>query len=100
MLPWRHGRPWLAAMRLEVAARKSCFLWRRTDDVHYRCALHRGKSERQRFWRGHYELVVCTEETSAAAPRSALAVGEGTHTGTRGGCRIVRAWLRTGLPAA
>ena len=44
------ARSWQAAMRLEVAARKSSFLWRRTDDVRF-SVPSRQRCERQRFFR-------------------------------------------------
>lgn len=64
--------PWLAAMRLEVAARKSGFLWRRTDDEHSTCALCPRECSAEVLFGGHYELGGCTEEYSASrAPAGA-----------------------------
>jgi len=57
--------PWLAAMRLEVAARESSFLWRRTDDEHSRCVLWRSECSAEVLFCGHYGLGKCTDETSA-----------------------------------
>lgn len=56
---------WLAAMRLEVAARESGFLWRRTDDRRYSCVCGTGMRREKVRGGGHYELGVCTDETSA-----------------------------------
>ena len=58
-------RSWLAAMRLQVAARESCFLWRRTDDGCSSCVLCTGEHPAKVMARGHYGLGVCTDETSA-----------------------------------
>lgn len=52
-------------MRLEVAVRKSSFLWRQTDDRRYPCVLRRDKRRAKVLICGHYELGVCTDETSA-----------------------------------
>lgn len=52
-------------MRLEVAARKSGFLWRRTDDVHPSCVLQLVECTAEVLFCGHYGLVECTEENSA-----------------------------------
>ena len=58
-------RSWLAAMRPQVAARESCFLWRRTDDGRSSCVFCTGERPAKVVARGHYGLGVCTDETSA-----------------------------------
>ena len=58
--------PWLAAMRLEVAAWESSFLWQQTDDEHSTCAFMRRECSAEVLLCGHYELGGCTEENSAA----------------------------------
>ena len=58
-------RSWLAAMRSQVAARESCFLWRRTDDGCSSCVFCTGEHPAKVMARGHYGLGVCTDETSA-----------------------------------
>ena len=58
-------RSWLAAMRPQVAARESCFLWRRTDDGCSSCVFCTGEHLAKVVARGHYELGVYTDETSA-----------------------------------
>ena len=62
---------WLAAMRLEVTARKSGFLWRRTDDRRYPCVFSMGMRRATVFCCGHYVLGVCTDETSADCTQGA-----------------------------
>ena len=52
-------------MRLEVAAWKSGFLWRRTDDVRPSCVSQQVVCTAEVLFCGHYGLVVCTEENSA-----------------------------------
>ena len=52
-------------MRLEVAARKSSFLWRRTDDGRYPCVFCMGERLAKVLKCGHYELGVVTKENSA-----------------------------------
>ena len=52
-------------MRLEVAVRESGHFWRRTDDGRSWCALHAPERPAEVLFCGHYELAVCTEETSA-----------------------------------
>ena len=60
--------PWLAAMRSEVAAWESSFLWRQTDDEHSTCVFGRRECSAEVFFCGHYGLGGCTDETSAHKP--------------------------------
>ena len=52
-------------MRLEVAARKSSFLWRRTDDGRYPCVFGMGERPAKVLKSAYYGLGVFTEENSA-----------------------------------
>ncbi len=52
-------------MRLEVAARESSFLWRRTDDERYPCVFGMGERPAKVLECGHYGLGVVTDENSA-----------------------------------
>ena len=52
-------------MRLEVAARKSSFLWWRTDDGRYPCVFGMGERPAKVLKSAYYGLGVFTEENSA-----------------------------------
>ena len=49
----------------QVAARESCFLWRRTDDGRSSCVFRTAGRLAKVLTHGHYGLGVYTDETSA-----------------------------------
>jgi hypothetical protein len=86
---------WLAVMRLQVTAWESCFLWRRNDDGRYPCVLSMGMRPAKVISCKHYELGVCTDETSATRPSTVLATRVLIATSSASGiCSAVRRLVR------